>query len=207
MTLKNVALYVRVSTDKQSDSLKQQELDLEKYCKMNNYTIVEKYIDSGISGKNTDRPEFQRMMQDAKACKFDTVIVTKIDRFARSTIDCLTHIEKLKANNVQFMASTQPIDTSSPMGTMMLQLMSIFAEFERTLINERMKAGRARAEKEGIVCHRPRKNIPKQKLIEYVELKLSANAIAKIYDISVSSISTRLREFGYHYENGEWILK
>lgn len=205
MTPKKVGLYIRTSTDNQSESIKLQSTELKKFCEIKGYSIFQEYIDFGFSGKNDDRPAFNQMMQDAKAGCFEILIVTKIDRFARSVIDCLTNIEILKSYNVSFIASSQPIDTTSAMGVLTLQIMASFAEFERNIIRERMEAGRKAAEKRGVICHRHRKDIPRKQVLEYVEKKLSANAIGKIYGTSASTIVTRLQEYGYRYQNGEWV--
>jgi len=202
---KRVALYIRTSTDNQQESIKLQREELRTYCKSRGWLIHDEYVDFGFSGKDTSRPEFQRMMQDASAKLFDIVLVTKIDRFARSIIDCLTSVEKLETYAVSFVVTSQPIDTTSAMGKLTLQIMSAFAEFERAIISERMVAGRIAAEKRGVVCHRPRKQIPEKKLLELIGKKLSANACGKFFDVSASTITTRLMQMGYEYQNGEWV--
>lgn len=201
------ALYIRTSTDNQEESIKLQTKELEGYCKAKNYEIFEKYIDFGFSGSNVDRPAFQHLMSDAKEKKFDVVLVTKIDRFARSIIDCLVSIQILQDLNIQFSATSQPIDTSSAMGKLTLNIMAAFADFERTMIRERMEHGRLEAEKRGIVCHRPRKELNKRKVEEYLKMSMSANSIGKLMDVNASTVTKRLYEWGYVYENGKWVIK
>ena len=202
-----VALYIRTSTENQSESIKLQKDELQSYCQNRGWAIFDTYVDFGFSGKDTDRPQFQRMLQDAQEGQFNIVLVTKIDRFARSIIDCLTNVEKLESYSVSFAATSQPIDTTSSMGKLTLQIMAAFAEFERTIINERMQAGRIAAEKRGVVCHRPKKHIPEKKLLELIDKKLSANACAKFFETSASTITDRLGDLGYEYVNGEWVMK
>ena len=202
-----VALYIRTSTENQAESITLQTEELTKYCKLNNYEIFDKYIDFGFTGKNTKRPAFEKMLCDAKENKFNMILVTKIDRFARSTLDLLFNIENLQTYNVQFAASSQPIDTSSAVGKLTFQIMGAFAEFERSIIRERMENGRIAAEKKGIVCNRPRKEVSKTKVLNLLDKKLSANAISKVLDIDVGTVIDRLREWGYTYHNGEWILR
>lgn len=202
-----VALYIRTSTENQAESITLQTEELVRYCKMNNYEIFDKYIDFGFTGKNTKRPAFEKMLHDASENKFDMVLVTKIDRFARSTLDLLLNIENLQSHNVMFAASSQPIDTSSAMGKLTLQIMGAFAEFERSIIRERMENGRKAAEKKGIVCNRPRKEVSKTKVLNLLDKKLSANAIAKVMGVDVVTIVHRLNEWGYYYERGEWVQK
>jgi Site-specific recombinases, DNA invertase Pin homologs len=204
---KKVALYIRTSTHNQEESIRMQKDELRKYCQAHGMDIYDEYVDYGVSAKDTERPEFQRMMNDAQEGLFSVVLVTKIDRFARSIIDCLTSIEKLESYDIKFTASTQNIDTSTPMGRLSLQLMSAFAEFERTIIRERMEAGRIAAEKRGVICHRPKKQIPEKKLLELIDKKLSANACGKFFDVSASTITDRLGDLGYEYVNGEWVMK
>ncbi|SRR6056297_381292 len=204
MKPKIAGLYVRTSTDNQSESIKLQSKELEEYCNRLGYKIHDKYIDFGFSGKDTERPAFKNMLNDAKENKFDILLVTKIDRFARSIIDCLVNVELLESYNISFAATSQPIDTSSAMGKLTLQIMSAFAEFERTIITERMASGRRAAEERGVICHRPRKDINIKKLEELIEKKLSANACAKFFSVDTCTIIDRLKENGYKHELGKW---
>lgn len=201
------ALYIRTSTDNQEESIKLQTKELTNFCNSKGYEIFEQYIDFGFSGSNTERPAFQRMMNDAEEKKFDVVIVTKIDRFARSIIDCLVSIQKLQDLGIQFTATSQAIDTSSAMGKLTLNIMAAFADFERTMIRERMEHGRKEAEKRGVTCHRPRKELSRRKVEEYLKMNLSANSIGKIMHVNPATVTKRLSEWGYIYENGKWIMK
>lgn len=208
MDTKTVALYIRTSTDKQENSPKIQEETMIKYCNAYGYQIYDKYVDFGYSGSNTDRPAFNSMMEDAKNKKFNLVLVIKIDRFARSTLDLLINIKKLKEYDIDFAATEQPIDTSSAMGVMLMQIMGIFAEFDRAMITERMETGRKAAIERGVICNRPKKIIDTKQISNYVEMGLSANAIAKIFKVHPSTITDRLvNDCGYIYENKKWIKK
>lgn len=206
MTLK-VALYIRTSTENQRESIRLQTEELIAYSKSHNYEIYDKYIDFGISGSTTERPALNTLLEDAKVHKFDMVLVTKIDRFARSILDCLLNIKKLQENDVQFAATSQPIDTSSAMGKLTLNIMAAFADFEREIIRERMETGRKAAEKRGVVCNRPRKEISKKSVLNYIETGLSATATAKILKVDPATVVKRLNEWGYVYENGKWVYK
>lgn len=207
MTQKIAGLYIRTSTEDQAKSIDIQCAELEKFCKLKDYEIFDKYVDFGYSGKNTDRPEFKRLIKDASDKKINVVVVTKIDRFARSIVDCLVNVELLESYGVSFVTSTQCIDTNSSMGKLTLQIMSAFAEFERTIILERMETGRKAAEREGVICHRPRKEINSKKLIELIDKKMSANACAKFFSVNTNTITTRMHEMGYTYINGVWDKK
>lgn len=100
-----VALYIRTSTENQRESIRLQTEELTSYSKSHNYEIYEKYIDFGVSGSTTERPALTNLFEDAKAHKFDMVLVTKIDRFARSILDCLFNIKNLK--NMEY--NSQPL--------------------------------------------------------------------------------------------------
>jgi len=101
------------------------------------------YVDSGWSGKNTERPEFQRIMHDARLRNIDCVVVWKLDRWGRSISDSLNTIQELRSIAVRWLAFTQNLDTdeSNPMSRLMLNIMAAFAEFEREIIRERTGAG------------------------------------------------------------------
>ena len=198
------AIYIRTSTNNQKESIILQTEELERYCKLHEIEVHDKYIDFGLSGKNTERPAFQHLMQEASENKFNMVLVTKIDRFARSIVDCLVNVQKLENIGIQFAATSQPFNTSDAMGKLMLAQMAAFADFERTIIRERMESGRKAAEKRGVICHRPRVPVSKSSVEGYLAKRLSANAIAKILEVDGKTITGRLLEWGYRYEYGEW---
>jgi len=202
-----IALYIRTSTEKQEESLKLQNDELRRYCEVKGYEITETYQDFGWSGKNAKRPDFERLMKDAETGKFDLVLVTKIDRFARSILDCLLSIQKLQTLGVQFSATSQPIDTSSAMGKLTLHIMAAFAEFEREIIKERIDAGIKAATDNGKVCHRKKKDIKKREVLEYLDSNLSANAIARIMKVDATTITSRLEEWGYKFDHdkNKWV--
>jgi site-specific DNA recombinase len=125
------------------------------FIKSKYWCIHRIYTDKALSGKNTERPDFQRLMEAAQRKAFDCVVCYKIDRFSRSLIDLLNTLKILNDNEIKFISATEPIDTASVMGQTFLQLLGVFAEFERKLIKERMDAGKRKAESEGKVTHRP----------------------------------------------------
>ncbi len=132
-----VALYCRVSTEEQNTQ--HQERALKKYCEAHGHEIYKVYSDV-FSGKATSRPAFNKMLVDMRHYKFNAVAVVKLDRLGRSLQHLLSLIEEFKNKGVEFIAVDQNIDTSSSMGTLQLQIMGAFAEFERNLISERTKA-------------------------------------------------------------------
>jgi site-specific DNA recombinase len=133
-----VAIYVRVSTEEQ-DYNSQIEM-CKKYCQINNYDIFKVYADV-LSGKTTSRPQFDEMLKDMRQLKFNAIMVTKIDRIGRSLKHLLSLFDEFSNKGVQFIATTQNIDTSTSAGKLQMQIIGAFAEFERNLISERTKEG------------------------------------------------------------------
>ena len=138
-----VAIYVRVSTSEQTVANQRQALC--EYCDRRGWQIVREYSDEGISGAKSDRPELNRLMQDADKGKFAAVCVWKFDRFGRSTQHLLKSLEVFKGLGIEFVSVSEAIDTSSAAGKMLFTMLAAFAEFERGLIIERTHAGLRRA--------------------------------------------------------------
>lgn len=135
------ALYIRVSTlyqiDKDSLPFQRQELiNLAKYMLgTDDYEVFE---DAGYSGKNTDRPAYQRMMTRIRQKEFTHLCVWKIDRISRNLLDFASMYDELKRYNVTFVSKNEQFDTSSAMGEAMLKIILVFAELERKLTSERV---------------------------------------------------------------------
>jgi len=193
--IKTIGIYTRVSTSKQK--VEPQAEKLRKYCKERGYKIFKEYIDDGVSGSSIDqRKQFQMLIKDAKENKFDAIAVTSLDRFGRSIQDLVNTIAELEILGIKFISLKENIDTSSAQGRLQFHIMSAFAEFEREIIKERLKEGRERAEEKGKICHRPEKELPKQKIIEYLEKGVSITGIAKIVGVSRGTIYRRLQKWG-----------
>ena len=137
----STALYARVSTSDQN--CEQQLTALREYAEIRKWEVAGEYVDAGVSGKNTNRPEFQRLLADARAGNVESIAVWKIDRFSRSVLDLVTTIRELDSIGVRFISITQGIDTdqSNPASRLLVNLMGAFAEFERETIVERIRAG------------------------------------------------------------------
>lgn len=153
---KRVALYLRVSTGEQTTE--NQRRELEGVVRHAGWEIVDVYEDHGISGaKGRDqRPEFDRLCQDATARKFDLIAAWAVDRLGRSLADLVDFLSELHALGVDLYLHQQRLDTTTPAGKAMFQMMGVFAEFERGMIRERVKAGLARAAANGRKGGRPR---------------------------------------------------
>ena len=193
--------YVRASTQeevRQGSNERQKDVIIQ-YAESRGYELGF-FEDRAKSGKNTQRPDFERMLKSLDA-KPKVVIVAKIDRFARSLSDLLKTLEYLDQNSVGFISVNDPgIDTTTPNGRLLLQVLGAFAEFERNMINSRTKAGRAQALNKGVKFGRPALKtrngsfIDKRKVRELKEKGLSARAIAKSMECSITPVLRILRE-------------
>jgi DNA invertase Pin-like site-specific DNA recombinase len=153
---KRAALYVRVSTDAQT--VENQIRELRRVAERRGWDVVEVYSDAGISGAKgrNGRPGLDAMLKDASRRKFDIVMAWAIDRLGRSLIDLLDTIQHLEACGVDLYLDQQAIDTTTPMGKLVFQVTGAFAEFERTMIRQRINAGLKRAVAQGVKLGRPR---------------------------------------------------
>jgi DNA invertase Pin-like site-specific DNA recombinase len=152
---KRAAIYLRVSTSGQT--VENQRRELEQVAQRRGWSVVEVYQDEGISGaKGRDkRPGFDRMLKDASRRKFDVVMAWAIDRLGRSLVDLLDTIAHLQAVGADLYLDQQNIDTTTPAGKLLFQITGAFAEFERSMIRQRINAGLARARAQGKRLGRP----------------------------------------------------
>jgi DNA invertase Pin-like site-specific DNA recombinase len=153
---KRAALYVRVSTDVQT--VENQIRELRRVARRRGWEVVEVYSDAGISGAKgrNGRPGLDATLKDASRRKFDILMAWAIDRLGRSLSDLLDTIQRLEACGVDLYLDQQAIDTTTPMGKLVFQLTGAFAEFERTMIRQRIKAGLKRALAQGVKLGRPK---------------------------------------------------
>jgi DNA invertase Pin-like site-specific DNA recombinase len=152
---KRVGLYLRVSTAGQT--VENQRQDLERVAEQRGWQIVETYVDHGISGaKGRDqRPAFDRLMKDATRRRFDIIMAWSVDRLGRSLQDLVAFIGEVHAQGVDLYLDRQGVDTTTPGGKALFQMMGVFAEFERAMIRERVYAGLDRARAKGKRLGRP----------------------------------------------------
>src|SRR6201981_1335050 len=153
--MKRAVLYLRVSTLDQTTANQERELR-EVACRMG-CEIVKVYKDHGISGaKGRDkRPAFDALCRDATQRRFDLVMAWSVDRLGRSLQDLIGFLSDLHALGIDLFLHQQGLDTTTPSGKAMFQMMGVFAEFERAMIQERVRAGLARAKDEGKRLWRP----------------------------------------------------
>lgn len=155
--MKRIALYARVSTDKQTCENQLQEL--RTIAARMNYTIVTEFVDNGISGMKTrqNRPALDQLMKSATQRKFDMVMCWSIDRLGRSLQNLVEILNELQALKIDLFFLQQGMDTSTPSGRMIFSVFGAIGEFERDLIRERVIAGQKRAVANGVKIGRPSK--------------------------------------------------
>jgi DNA invertase Pin-like site-specific DNA recombinase len=173
-----VAFYLRVSTKKQSVDLQLSELN--QMAARAGWTIAGIFRDEGISGAKGQglRPALDALMKSVVRREFDMVAIWSIDRLARSTVDLFRVMLELQEKGVELYVHKQAIDTSTPSGRMMWQMLGVFAEFEKEVIKERVKAGIEAAREKGIRLGRPSISDDIRKQI--LELRASGMGILKI---------------------------
>ncbi len=159
---KRVALYCRVSTDGQT--VENHTRELEAVAKRHGWEIVETFTDHGISGaKGRDsRPGFDALHKAIARREIDLVATWSVDRLGRSLQDLVTFLGELHGKSIDLYLHVQGIDTTTPAGRMIFQIMGVFAEFERSMIQERIHAGLRRAKATGKTLGRPKVLTPKQ---------------------------------------------
>src|SRR5699024_5222454 len=151
---KRVAIYTRVSTIEQAEegySIDEQVKLLREWCDRNGHIIHQEYVDRGISGRNiSGRPAIQQLLYDASQKEFDIVLVWKMNRLSRKSVDLLTIVDQLQRRNIAFRSYTEQYETETPSGVLQFQMMAAIAEFERANIAENVKMGMIARAKEGL---------------------------------------------------------
>jgi DNA invertase Pin-like site-specific DNA recombinase len=181
--MKRAALYMRVSTKGHGQTTDIQALALREYAERRGFEVVGEYRDEGISGSKDSRPALDRLMKDARARKFDVVIVARFDRFARSVSHLLRALEEFSHLGIDFVSLSESIDTSTPMGKMIFTVLGAVAELERNLIKERVHMGIGRARKEGKRLGRPKRIFDREKAREMSQ-SMSVREIARQLGVS-----------------------
>jgi DNA invertase Pin-like site-specific DNA recombinase len=154
-TPRRVALYARVSTDRQSTE--NQLLELRQASDRLGWSVVAEFVDQGISGAKgrAERPKLDAMLRGIARKEFDIVAAWSVDRLGRSLVDLVGLLQELHSTGVDLYLHQQGINTATPAGKALFQMMGVFAEFEREMIRERVAAGLARAKATGTKSGRP----------------------------------------------------
>ena len=176
--MKQVAIYLRVSTSKQETC--NQRRELEAVAARSGWEVVKVYEDAGISGaKGRDkRPGLDAMMKAVIAKEFDMIAAWSVDRLGRSLTDLLSILQGLQEKRVGLFPHQQGLDTTTSAGKAMFQMLGVFAEFERGIIRERVNAGLARARANGTKLGRRRVKPSVEARI--LELRDAGDGILKI---------------------------
>jgi len=163
--MKQAAVYARVSTNGQTTD--NQIRELRKVAKRHGWRISDEYVDHGVSGaKGRDRrPQLDKLLKAANRREFDIIMAWSVDRLGRSLQHLVGFLDDIHAKGVDLYLHQQNIDTSTPSGKAMFQMAGVFAEFERSMIQERVRAGLERAREQGKVLGRPKVSSRTESLI------------------------------------------
>ena len=194
--MKRAVLYLRVSTIDQTTA--NQERELRDIAGRSGLEIVKVYKDHGISGaKGRDkRPAFDALCRDASKRQFDVVMAWSVDRLGRSLQDLVTFLSEIHALDIDLFLHQQGLDTRTPAGKAMFGMMGVFAEFERSMISERVRAGLARAKDAGKQLGRPRIAPELERRIrEALAGGLSVRKTAAKFNVNPSTVQNVSRPF------------
>jgi DNA invertase Pin-like site-specific DNA recombinase len=154
--MQRVALYARVSSANGQQDPEMQLSELRDVGSARGFQVVTEFVDRGVSGAKESRPQLNQLVIDARQRKFDCILVWKLDRFARSLKHLVNALAEFEVLGIAFVSLRDNLDLSTPSGRLMFQIIGAMAEFERSLIVERVKAGLRNAKSKGRQLGRPR---------------------------------------------------
>jgi DNA invertase Pin-like site-specific DNA recombinase len=164
------AIYCRVSTQLQEPL--NQQFALRKYCEARSWSIVDEFVDHGVSGMTDSRPQLDRLMKAARRRSFDLVLVAALDRLGRNLRHLIVTMDEFRALGVGFASLNEGIDTTTPAGKLQLHVLAAISEFEFGRLQERIRLGMARAKAQGRHLGRPRPNVTDDQLIAVESLSV-----------------------------------
>lgn len=185
-----VARYLRVSKLDQNPAL--QDHETAELARVRGWEIVDSYLDHGVSGAKERRPQLDRLMKDARKRRFDAVLVWRSDRLFRSLRHMVETIEELSGLGVGFVSAREPFDTTTPTGKLMLHLVAAFAQFEREVLIERVRAGLAVAKRKGKRLGRPRVKVDVDRAQELRAQGMPLRAVARAVGCGVATLCRAL---------------
>ncbi|MDB4858053.1 recombinase family protein [Alphaproteobacteria bacterium] len=164
--MKRAVLYLRVS--KHEQTIENQRIELERVAKAKGWKVIATFKDEGVSGAfgREVRAQYDLMLKQGVQAKFDVILAWDVSRLSRSLVDLVTTLDELHACGIDLYLHQQAIDTTTPAGKAMFQMCGVFAEFERGILSERVKAGLNRAKEEGKTLGRPMKFANIKKIVE-----------------------------------------
>ena len=187
------AIYARVSTANNGQDPTLQTRELREFCEHRGWSVVGEYVDVGVSGSKEKRTELDRLLVDAHRRRFDVILVWKLDRFGRSLRHLVNLLAELESLGIDFVSLRDNLDLTTPSGRLMFQIIGAMAEFERSLIQERVRAGMRNARAKGKRIGRP----PRTQLSMetrtaiagcYANEKTSLRALAKRFGTSLGTV-------------------
>ena len=187
-TTKRVCLYARVSTSNGHQDPELQLRELRAFAAARGWTLAGEYVDRGVSGSKDRRPELDLLMTGARSRTFDILLVWKLDRFARSLKHLVTALAEFDALGVQFVSLRDNLDLTTPSGRLMFHVIGAMAEFERALIQERVRAGLRNARAKGKRLGRPTVSIPTAKVQRLRSQGLSWSRIAAATGVAKATL-------------------
>ena len=188
-----IALYARVSTNGKLQDPEMQLRELREYATRRGWEIVAEFVDRGVSGTKEKRPQLDAMMLACQQRAVDAVMVWKLDRFARSLKHLVNALAEFDALGVDFISLRDNLDLTTPAGRLMFQIVGAMAEFERSLIVERVRAGLHNPDKPGYSSKgnrlgRPRVGVPVAKIERLKREGVNLREIARQVGVSKTTI-------------------
>jgi len=185
--MRRIALYARVSTTDQRPEIQLHGLRL--YAEARGLEVAEEYVDHGVSGAKDRRPALDRLVAGARRRRFDAIGISKLDRLARSVRHLTALGAELEALGVDLIVIDQSIDTSTPAGRLLFNVLGSIAEFERDLIRERVNQGIAAARRRGAKLGRPRVEIDGDRVARLRAAGQSVRGIAAMLGVSKDAVA------------------
>lgn len=193
---KLIALYCRTSGSRQEHGITAQSEALVAYAKRKNLSY-KLYIDEDCTGKNSNRPEFEKMKQAIRLGKVEMVVSYSLSRIFRNLSDMLKLNEFFQTHSCNFTSIIENIETGTPTGRLIFHILSSVAEFESSIASERTTAALASAKAKGVILGRKKNPISletKTKIIELSQIKLPVRSIAKVVNIPSSTVHRIIKE-------------
>lgn len=187
MDNKRIAIYARVSTVDKGQDVDLQLTDLRSYVQSRGFALHKEYIDKESGAKDT-REALNALLDDCRKRKVDVILVWRLDRFGRSLKHLVLTLDELKGLGVDFISYKENIDLTTSTGQLMFHLLAAFAEFERNLIRERVKAGLNNARAKGKKLGRPNAAVDPDKVRELRRAGKSIRKIAEELGVSTTPV-------------------
>jgi len=191
-----VGLYARISTSNGQQDPELQLSELREYATRRGWEIAEIYTDNGVSRSKDSRPALNRLMADAGQRKFDSILVWKLDRFGRSLRHLINALAELEARGIAFVSLRDNLDLGTPSGRLMFQIIGAMAEFERALMQERVKAGLRHARSKGKRLGRPTIVVDRSRIASLRAQGRGWKAIAREMKLGVGTVLRAAQQVG-----------